>query len=141
YGMTETGMIAKNSPGRRRIGSVGPPFPDKEVRLSEDGEILVRSDFHAADRYLYGEEGVFRPGGWVATGDLGRFDEEGYLYVIGRTKDTLVLQSGHKVHPPAVEEALRREPAIADCAVYGHGQPHLVAVLVPLDPEAGDEAL
>jgi long-subunit acyl-CoA synthetase (AMP-forming) len=140
YGMTETGMIAKNHPGRRRIGSVGPPFPDKEVRIADDGEILVRSDFHAADRYLHGEAGVFRPGGWVATGDLGRLDEDGYLYVIGRTKDTLVLGSGHKVHPPAIEEALRREPAIADCAVFGHGQPHLVAVLVPADPEATPEA-
>jgi long-chain acyl-CoA synthetase len=77
----------------------------------------------------------------VATGDLGRLDEDGYLYVIGRAKDTLVLQSGHKVHPPAVEEALRREPAIADCAVLGHGRPYLVAVVVPAHPEAPDEVL
>lgn len=141
YGMTETGMIAKNYPGHRRIGSVGPPFPDKEVTLSADGEILVRSDYHAADQYLFGEAGVFRPGGWVATGDLGRLDADGFLYVIGRTKDTLVLQSGHKVHPPAVEEALRGEPAIADCAVLGDGRPHLVAVIVPRDPDAPDALL
>jgi long-subunit acyl-CoA synthetase (AMP-forming) len=129
YGMTETGMIAKNYPGRRRISSVGQPFPEKEVRISEDGEVLVRSEFHAADCYLRGETGVFRPDGWIATGDLGRFDDDGYLYLVGRCKDTLVLQSGHKVHPPQLEEALRREPAIADCAVVGHGRPHQVAVV------------
>jgi long-subunit acyl-CoA synthetase (AMP-forming) len=140
YGMTETGMIAKNYPGTRRLGSVGKPFPGKEVRLV-DGEILVRSEYHASDRYLYGEAGAFRDGGWVATGDLGRFDDDGFLYIVGRCKDTLVLQSGHKVHPPAVEDRLRRQPAVADCAVAGHARAHLIAVIVPADPAAPDEVL
>ena len=141
YGMTETGMIAKNYPGHCRIGSVGPPFPDKHVKLSGEGEILVRNNYHAADRYLFGEPGLFRPDGWVATGDLGRFDADGFLYVIGRIKDLIVLQSGHKVQPSYVEEKLRNEISISDCIVLGDGRPHLVAVIVPREPDLPDSNL
>lgn len=141
YGMSETGMIAKNHPAAHRPGSVGRVFPEKHVRFDADGQILVQSDFHANSRYWRGEGAAFRPGKWVATGDVGRLDADGYLYVDGRLKEMIVLGNGRKVFPDAVEAHLRSHPAIADCAVIGHDGDHLVAAIQTADPAMPDREL
>jgi long-chain acyl-CoA synthetase len=138
YGMTEIGMIAKNFPENRRVGSVGRVFPEKQVAFDTSGEILVRSEFHANDHYWRGEGKAFRGDGWVATGDIGHIDEEGYVYIDGRITDAVVLSTGYKIFPPAVEEQLRRHPTIADCAVLSHDGVHLVAAVQPSDPAISD---
>ncbi len=142
YGMTETGLIAKNHPGCRRIGSAGKPFPGVQVAIDASGQIRVQSGYLPSERYWRGEDpGRFLGGGWVATGDLGHFDADGFLYVDGRADELIVLESGHKVRPFAVEESLRRDPAVADCAVFGHGRPHLVAAIVQAGERRDDGAL
>lgn len=133
YGMAETGMIAKNYPGHCRLGSVGPPFPDKHLQLDADGQILVRSDYHAAAAYLDENEpsGCYQSGGIVATGDIGYLDDDGFLHIQGRLSDVIVLANGRKVHPRTVEDRLRNSPLIANCCVYGQGKPWLSVVIVP----------
>jgi long-chain acyl-CoA synthetase len=142
YGMSETGLIAKNWPGASRIGSVGKPFPGKFVELGPGGEVIVRSEYHASDGYWRGEdEGVFLGGGRIATGDVGRFDADGFLFLSGRTKDAIVLSSGYKVFPSTVEERLLACGPIRDCLVYGQGQAYLTALLVPASEAVTDEEL
>jgi long-chain acyl-CoA synthetase len=131
YGMTETGMIAKNYPGSRRLGSVGRAFPEKNVVIEANGHIMVQSQFHANAGYWRGQSGAFKSDGWVATGDVGHFDDDGYLYVDGRVTDVLVLSTGHKVFPATVEQHLRTHPLIAECVVISHDGEHLVAVVEP----------
>ncbi|ACY13675.1 AMP-binding protein [Haliangium ochraceum] len=129
YGMTETGMIAKNAPGRCRPGSVGRPFPGVHVEV-RDGEVVVRCDYLASHGYTDGA-----PGRWIdertyATGDLGHFDTDGYLYLEGRADDTLALATGHKVAPALVERALLASPMFDACVIVGHGRPWLAALVV-----------
>jgi long-chain acyl-CoA synthetase len=112
YGLTETaGAVAMNSPEHNRIGSVGRPLPGTEVRVSGDGEILVRGP--GVGREMIDGDG------WLHTGDLGHLDEEGYLYVTGRAKSLIVLDSGKKVQPEEVETALARSDRFAEVAVVG----------------------
>lgn len=142
YGMSETGLIAKNYPGANRIGSVGKPFPDKFVELGPAGEVVVRSDYHTSDNYWRGEdEGVFLGDGCIATGDVGRFDADGFLYLVGRTKDAIVLSSGFKVFPSMVEERVLSSGPIKECIVYGQGKSYLTALLVPATDAVTDEQL
>jgi long-chain acyl-CoA synthetase len=138
YGMTETGMIAKNYPGNRRAGSVGRIFPGTKLAFDPNGQILVQSEFHANTHYWRGEGDAFWPGGWVATGDVGRLDEDGYLYLDGRLTETIVLSNGRKVFPGALEGILRADPAIADCAVTCQDGSRLVAAIRTADPDLPD---
>jgi malonyl-CoA/methylmalonyl-CoA synthetase len=125
YGMTETGMLTSNPvEGERRPGSVGLPLPGVSVRLSEggeaEGEVLVRGPGVFSG---YGVEAGRRDtaafdDGWFRTGDLGRFDGDGYLHLVGRAKD-LIITGGYNVHPRQVEEALAGHPAVAEAAVVG----------------------
>jgi long-chain acyl-CoA synthetase len=142
YGMSETGLIAKNYPGARRIGSVGKPFPGKSVELGQAGEVIVRSDYHTSDGYWRGEdEGVFLGNGCIATGDIGRFDADGFLYLVGRTKDAIVLTSGYKVFPSTVEERLLASGPFKECLVYGQGQAYLTALFVAATEAVTDQQL
>jgi long-subunit acyl-CoA synthetase (AMP-forming) len=142
YGMSETGLIAKNYPGARRIGSVGKLFPDKFLELGPAGEVVIRSDYHTNDRYWRGEdEGVFLPGGRVATGDVGRLDQDGFLYLIGRTREAIVLRNGFKVFPATVEQRLLSTGLVRDCLVYGQAKPYLVALIVPAAAELTDSQI
>ena len=109
YGMTECGGTATtNHAGReRRPGSVGTPASGGEVRIAEDGEVLLRSP-----TLLRGHEG------WFATGDVGRLDDDGYLYLVDRKKD-VILRGGYSVYPREVEEALYAHPAVREAVVLG----------------------
>jgi long-chain acyl-CoA synthetase len=122
YGLTETSsLVSLNHPfkiGRRSIGKV---LPGREMRLDpETGEILVRGD-NVARQYWQGNglKPVTGEEGWFRTGDLGAMDEEGNLYFKGRSKNVIVTPAGLKVYPEDLEQALRKQPEVRDCVVFG----------------------
>jgi len=121
YGMTEVGgVVALNHAGAaRKPGSVGTAAAGQELRIADDGEVLVAVE-----------------GRWLATGDVGRLDEDGHLFLLDRKKD-VILRGGYSVHPRQVEEALHRHPAVREAVVVGVPHPRLgeeVAALVVAEP-------
>lgn len=137
YGLTETtGATHVNRPGHFRFGSVGLPVPGVETQLAPDGEVLVRGG-NVLQGYFgdaSGEVGLDAQG-WLHTGDLGRVDAEGFLFLTGRKKDVLITTSGKKVAPAGIENALRAQPWIGDAVLLGDGRSFLAALLV-LDEDA-----
>ncbi|MFE5400021.1 AMP-dependent synthetase/ligase [Streptomyces sp. NPDC056580] len=136
YGLTEcSGGITMQPLGREKSGTVGRPLPGTEVRIADDGEILVRGP--SVFQGYVGDEGRTRGalrGGWLATGDIGRLDSEGYLAITGRKKDILVTSGGKSVAPQPLEERLRLHPLIHQAVVVGEDRP-CVGALITLDPE------
>jgi long-chain acyl-CoA synthetase len=121
YGLTETApAITITHPFRIRRGAVGKPLPGVETRIAEDGEILVRGA-NVSPGYYQDAEATRESfeGGWLHTGDLGRFDENGNLMVLGRKKDVIVTAEGLNIYPDDVENALRDQEAIQEAAVVG----------------------
>jgi long-chain acyl-CoA synthetase len=133
YGLTESSpVISTNRIGANKLGSVGLPIPGIEVTIAADGEILTRGP-HVMQGYWNQPEAtaaVLRDG-WLHTGDLGRIDEDGYLWITGRKKDLIVLSSGKKVAPTPLEGLLMSSPLIEHAVVFGEGRPFLSAVVVP----------
>jgi long-chain acyl-CoA synthetase len=126
YGLTEcSSVVSMNAPGARRIGSVGRPLPHAGVRLAADGEILV--DGAILDRYTGDDSTVSE----VATGDIGYFDSEGYLYIRGRKKNVFVTSFGRNVSPEWVEASLCASGAIRQAVVFGEAMPCNVAIVYP----------
>jgi malonyl-CoA/methylmalonyl-CoA synthetase len=142
YGMTETIMNVSNPcDGERRPGTVGLPLPGVELRLAggDDGEILLRGP-NVFSGYWENPEATaeaFGPGGWFRTGDLGSFDERGYLRIEGRSQE-LIITGGFNVHPREVEELLLEHPGVAEAAVVGTPSEEwgeqVTAFVVPADP-------
>ena len=134
YGLTETTAPATvNRATELRIGTVGRALPGVEVRIADDGEILVRG-VDVFDRYWRNEratEEAFRDG-WFRTGDLGRLDADGVLTVTGRAKELIVTASGKNVAPAPLEDGIREHPLVGQVVVVGEGKP-FVAALVTLD--------
>jgi acyl-CoA synthetase (AMP-forming)/AMP-acid ligase II len=127
YGLTECGsVVALNLPGADRPGSVGRPLPHAHVRIAADGEILVSGPRCLG--YLGGEEA---PVAWLATGDLGCLDADGFLHVEGRRKNVIITSFGRNIAPEWPEAELAAGGAIAQAAVFGEARPRLCAVLVP----------
>jgi long-chain acyl-CoA synthetase len=134
YGMTEAGGgVTINRPNDYRFGSVGKPLEGVEVRLADDGEILVRGpnvmrgywrDPEATAQLIDAE-------GWLHTGDIGRIDERGFLFVTDRKKDLIVTAGGKNVAPQRVEALLEAGEAVSFAVVVGDGRPHCVALLRP----------
>jgi len=121
YGLTETAsLISLNHPFRLGQGSIGQSLGGREMKLGEDGEILVRGESIAAG-YWRGRslEPVTDSEGWFRTGDLGALDDKGNLYFKGRKKNLIVTAAGMKIHPEDLEAALRRQPEVRDCVVVG----------------------
>ena len=141
YGLTETtSLISLNHPFHTSRGSIGKVLPGREIKLAEDGEILVRGS-GVASGYWNGRELVPVAGdeGWYATGDLGQLDAEGNLFFKGRKKEVIVTPAGMNVYPQDLEEALRLQPEIRDCVVVGidrGGNAEPCAVLILHDPKA-----
>ncbi|MFL6652706.1 MAG: AMP-binding protein [Sulfurifustaceae bacterium] len=133
YGMNETCIVTKNAPGANRLGSVGRPLPGKRVSIDDDGVVIVSSDFPVNREYLFCSPGeselIFRPDGSVRTGDLGRIDADGFLYILGRADDIVVLENGRNILVRPIEEKLRACSAIENCIVTGFGRSHLVAII------------
>jgi len=132
YGQTEAGpVISANAPDRIHIDTVGRPLKGVEVRIAEDGEILVRGELVMTGYWGRPEEtdAVIRDG-WLHTGDIGALDAEGYLRITDRKRDIIVLSGGENVSPARIEGLLVAEPAIAQAVVHGNGRPGLRALVV-----------
>ena len=133
YGQTESApVVSANPPGRVKMDTVGPPLEGVEVRIAEDGEILVRGEL-VMKGYWRDESATAAAirDGWLHTGDIGELDAEGYLKITDRKKDIVVLSGGDNISPARVEGILTLEPEIAQAMVVGDQRPHLVALLVP----------
>ena len=136
YGQTEAApVISVNLPGKVKMETVGPPMKDVEVRIAEDGEILVRGPLVMKGywRDPAATEAVLKDG-WLHTGDVGEMDAEGFIKITDRKKDIIVFSGGDNVSPARVEGFLTVQPEIFQAMVYGDKRPHLVALIVP-DPE------
>jgi long-chain acyl-CoA synthetase len=133
YGLTEASpVISVSTPAKRRIGTVGRPLSGLDVRIAEDGEVLVRGP-NVMLGYWQDEAAtadVIRDG-WLSTGDLGELDTDRFLTIRGRKKELIVLSTGKKVSPTHVESLLSASPRIDQVAVFGEGRPALVALVVP----------
>lgn len=145
YGLNETCIVTKNHPGAHRAGSAGKVLPGKEVLIDADGVISVRSDHPVNRRYAYAAPGeserVFGPDGVVRTGDLGYFDEDGFLYIRGRADDVIVLDNAKKIVVRPIEEHMKTCPAIEECVLVTADRAHLVAVVSPASEQADEEAI
>jgi long-chain acyl-CoA synthetase len=130
YGLTENVCVAFNRPDNYKFGTVGPPMPGCEVRIAADKEILVRSEMMFSGYYKAPEETakVFEDG-WLLTGDLGEFDEDGFLKITGRKKELIVTSTGKKVAPALLENMLKESHLISQAMVYGEGRSYLVALI------------
>lgn len=142
YGLTESCAAATaNPPERTRYGTVGQPIPGTSVHIAADGEVWLSggqifsgylNDPKATDAVLHD--------GWLATGDLGALDEDGYLTITGRKKEILVTSGGKSVSPGALEDRVRAHPLVSQCIVVGNDRPY-IAALVTVDREAVDHWL
>lgn len=132
YGQTEAGpVISVNPPSATRIETVGKPLAGVDVRIAEDGEILVRGDLVMDGYWRRPEEtAAVLHDGWLATGDIGELDAQGYLTITDRKKDMIVLSGGENVSPARIEGMLVGEPAIAQAMVLGEGHTGLRALVV-----------
>jgi long-subunit acyl-CoA synthetase (AMP-forming) len=143
YGLAEVGFIAWNRPGQNRPLSVGHPVVAGSVLLAADGEILVSVPRPQALGYFgvdpAEEQLTFLPGGRVATGDLGRFDERGFLYITGRKKDLILTQAGQKIHPETLELELAATPGVTRAVVVGGGDLTGLVAIVAVEPQCSDE--
>ncbi len=142
YGLSEaTGLVAWD-PFELRAGSVGRPVPGIDVRLDDDGEILVRGG-NVFPGYLHDPEhtaAVIDDDGWLRTGDIGTFDDDGYLRIVDRKKDIIITAGGKNVSPANIEALLRACPLVDQACVVGDGRRYLVAIVVPDVPAAHDAA-
>jgi len=141
YGLTETSPMASvNVPGARKLASAGKALPGCEVRLdfeasgsTEEGEVVVYGHNVMKGYYNLPDETarVFTADGGFRTGDLGRFDKDGFLFITGRIKELYKLENGKYIAPAALESRLHLSPYILQSMVYGANKPHNVALLVP----------
>ncbi|GAA2773006.1 AMP-dependent synthetase/ligase [Streptomyces showdoensis] len=142
YGLTESSAAATaNPPERTKYGTVGQPVPGTTVHIAEDGEVWLHGG-QVFSGYLNDPRATAAVlnDGWLATGDLGVLDEDGYLTITGRKKEILVTSGGKSVAPSGLEERVRNHPLVAQCIVVGNDRPY-VAALVTLDQEAVDHWL
>lgn len=133
YGQTEASpVVSANRPDKIKIHTVGPALDGVEVRIAEDGEILVRGAL-VMKGYWRDPEATARAleGGWLHTGDVGELDVDGYILITDRKRDFIKNSGGDMVAPARVEGYLTLQPEIAQAMVYGDRRPHLVAVVVP----------
>jgi len=138
YGLTETcPALTFNRPDRYKFGSVGQALPGVELKIAPDGEILARGANVATRGYYKQPEAtreVFEPDGWFHTGDIGRIDEDGFLFITDRKKDLIVTAGGMNVAPQNIENLLKSDPFISQVMVHGDRRPYPVA-LITLNPE------
>lgn len=136
YGLTETGpLISVTRPPNNKIGSVGPPVKNTEVKIADDGEILVRGEL-VMTGYWRDQEATDKviKDGWFHTGDIGKIDSDGDLRITDRKKDIIVFDKGDNVSPQRIEGLLTLEHEIAQAMVYGDAHPYLVGLITP-DPD------
>lgn len=133
YGLSETNIIALNRPGRQRIGTVGNLLPQVEVKIAEDGEILMRGPGRMLGYYNKPEATAeaIDAEGWMHTGDIGELSSDGFLKITDRKKDLIVLTNGKKVAPQPIEAMLKHSAYIGEAVLFGDKQATVMALLVP----------
>lgn len=126
-------MIATNLPRENRIGTVGRPILGIETRIAEDGELLVRGPCVMQGYYKKPEEtkAVLSADGWLATGDIGRLDADGFLSITDRKKELLKTAGGKLIAPAPIENALKSSPYILNAVLVGDRRPYIAALIVP----------
>ncbi len=134
YGLTETSpVIAVNALGANRMGTVGRPIPEVEVKIAEDGEVLTRGP-HIFPGYFNKPEAtaeVLTEDGWLRTGDIGAIDKDGFLSITDRKKDLIKTSAGKYVPPQPIENLLRMSPLVEQIVLVGNGRKHVSALIVP----------
>ena len=138
YGLTETTAGATlNLTGAHRVGSVGRPIPGTSIKIAEDGEVLIRGAIVMGGYWQNDAANAeaFDSQGWFQTGDLGKLDDEGFLYIVGRKKELIVTAGGKNVAPAVLEDRLRAHPLVSQCLVVGDNQP-FIAALVTIDQDS-----
>jgi long-chain acyl-CoA synthetase len=140
YGQSEdSGPTSFNLHGRTKIGTVGPPIPGLEVKLGDDGEILIRGPNVFLGYYKEPEAtaDALRDG-WLCSGDLGSFDKDGFLSITGRKKEIIITAGGKNIAPKNIEAAIKELPIVGEAVVIGDRRKYLTA-LVTLEPTAADK--
>jgi len=136
WGMTETSTAATiSTPDDFKVGTIGKPFPGCEVKIAEDGEILVKGP-NVFQGYYKNEEATRETivDGWLHTGDIGEVEPDGFIKITGRKKDIIITAGGKNITPANLENEIKQHPLVSQCVVVGDRKPYLVA-LVTLDPE------
>jgi long-chain acyl-CoA synthetase len=136
YGLTETTAGATlNITKNLRVGSVGRPIPGTSIKIAEDGEVLIKGPIVMRGYWQNdsANQEVF-DGQWFKSGDLGKLDDEGFLYITGRKKELIVTAGGKNVAPAVLEDRLRAHPLVSQCMVVGDNQP-FIASLITIDPD------
>lgn len=139
YGMSETtGPASSNVPGSSKIGSVGRPLPGVDIKLDEDGEVMMSGGVITEGYYKLPEESAetFQDDGWLRSGDLGRIDDDGFLWIVGRKKDIIITAAGKNVAPAKLETLLGNHPLVSKACMVGDGRKFLTMVIA-LDEEEG----
>jgi long-chain acyl-CoA synthetase len=138
YGLTETTAGATlNLTNKIKVGSVGRPIPGTTIKIADDGEVLIKGPI-VMQGYWKNEAAnaeVFSGDRWFHSGDLGKLDDEGFLYIVGRKKELIVTAGGKNVAPAVLEDRLRAHPLISQCMVVGDNQP-FIASLITIDQDA-----
>ena len=132
YGMTETtGLITASTPSAFRLGTVGRPVPEAEVKIADDGEILTRGPLNTPGYLNLPDQTdqLIDAGGWLHTGDIGSLDRDGFLSVVDRKKDLIITSGGENISPAAIENLLIAHPLIGQALSYGDRRPYVVALL------------
>ena len=132
YGMTETtGLITANTPSAFRLGTVGRPVPEADVKVADDGEILTRGPLNTPGYLNLPDQTdqLIDAGGWLHTGDIGSLDRDGFLSVVDRKKDLIITSGGENISPAAIENLLIAHPLIGQALSYGDRRPYVVALL------------
>ena len=134
WGMSETcGAGSVNPPERIKIGTVGPPAPGVELKLDTDGEVLIRSDVVMIGYRNLPEKTseAFADGGWLRTGDIGTFDEDGYLTIVDRKKELIISAAGKNMSPANIEAGVKSaSPLIGQACCIGDRRPYNTALIV-----------
>ncbi len=137
YGLTETTAGATlNLTKHLRVGSVGRPIPGTSVKIAEDGEVLIKGPIVMRGYWQNDKanDETFTSDHWFQSGDLGKLDDQGYLYIVGRKKELIVTAGGKNVAPAVLEDRLRAHPLVSQCIVLGDNQP-FIAALITIDQD------
>jgi long-subunit acyl-CoA synthetase (AMP-forming) len=136
YGMNETCIISKNYPDNNKIGSVGKLFPNIKIKFDDQNQILIKNKYPVCQNYtiavLEDSQQFFLNNGYVATGDTGYLDQEGYLFIDGRKKEMIALSNSKKIFPRSLENKIMESEEIENCVFFGDNKPYLTALIVTI---------